>query len=324
MNVEISVNRDNRRQIGMTARQESEAFEGNPPLTMALRPIEINICRDLSAAEPVWRALQTNGALCSPYQRFELLAAWQTNAGTAAGVEPLLVIGRGLDGTPMFLWPLGRTARWPLQFVHFLGGKHVSFNIGLWQRDVAETVTAPELTAVLSHVAARERIDLLTLLRQPVAWDGIANPFTLLAHQPGTDQCNKLIIDRPAEDLLKTTLSNSMRSRLRTKERHLQKLPGYRYMIANTTEEINRLLDQFFALKTVHMAAQGLPDVFAEPGIPEFIREACRPGSGGEPPAIEIHALVCDDELLAMFASACDHERFSLIFNTYTLGENGR
>ena len=40
--------------------------------------------------------------------------------------------------------------------------------------------------------------------------------------------------------------------------------------------------------------------------------------------AIAIHALECDDEVLAMFAGVADGNRISLMFNTYTMSENAK
>jgi CelD/BcsL family acetyltransferase involved in cellulose biosynthesis len=72
------------------------------------------------------------------------------------------------------------------------------------------------------------------------------------------------------------------------------------------------------------MAEQKLPNVFAEPGVEDFIRDACLTplASGGH--AIDIHALECDDEVIALFAGVADGHRFSMMFNTYTMSDNSR
>jgi CelD/BcsL family acetyltransferase involved in cellulose biosynthesis len=73
----------------------------------------------------------------------------------------------------------------------------------------------------------------------------------------------------------------------------------------------------------MRMAEQKLPNVFAEPGVEEFIRSACRaPHAGGR--VIDIHALECDDEVIAMFAGVADGHRFSMMFNTYTMSARSR
>jgi CelD/BcsL family acetyltransferase involved in cellulose biosynthesis len=94
--------------------------------------------------------------------------------------------------------------------------------------------------------------------------------------------------------------------------------------VAVTDTEIKRLLDAFFRIKPLRMAEQKLPNVFAEPGIEEFIRGVCLAPLAGGDHVIDIHALECDDEVIAVFAGVADGHRFSMMFNTYTMSENSR
>src|SRR5262245_23905830 len=127
-----------------------------------------------------------------------------------------------------------------------------------------------------------------------------------------------------ADDMRNPPISSSLRSRLRAKERKLQALPGYRYVQARTAAEIDRLLDGFFALKSRHMALQGLGNVYAQRGIAEFLRQACHCTLPNDRPLVEIHALEGDGEILALFGGTVDDYRFSSMFNTYTLGDHAR
>ena len=73
------------------------------------------------------------------------------------------------------------------------------------------------------------------------------------------------------------------------------------------------------------MAEQKLPNVFAEPGVEQFIRSAClAPRADGKGYAIDIHALECDEEVIAIFAGVSDGHRFSMMFNTYTMSANSK
>ena len=72
------------------------------------------------------------------------------------------------------------------------------------------------------------------------------------------------------------------------------------------------------------MAEQKLPNVFAEPGVEDFIRGACMAPLAGGGRVIDIHALECDDEVIAIFAGVADGHRFSMMFNTYTMSGNSR
>ncbi len=77
---------------------------------------------------------------------------------------------------------------------------------------------------------------------------------------------------------------------------------------------------ELVAIKPRRMAEQKLPNVFAEPGVEDFVRTACtgtnlRAAARG----IDIHALECDDDVIAIFAEVADGHRFSMMFNTYTM-----
>jgi len=120
-----------------------------------------------------------------------------------------------------------------------------------------------------------------------------------------------------------TRIRNSFRRRLKSKERKLQALPGFRYYLATTDADITRLLDWFFRIKPMRMSEQKLPNVFAEPGVEDFIRCAClTPRGDGR--IIDVHALECDDEVIAIFAGVADGHRYSMMFNTYTMSAISR
>ncbi|MEX0752600.1 MAG: GNAT family N-acetyltransferase, partial [Xanthobacteraceae bacterium] len=268
--------------------------------------------------------LEREDALATPYQSFDLLAAWQRNVGVRMDVTPFIVAGFDSAGRPAALWPLGRSRLGPLGVVSFLGGKHVNFNFGLWRRDMAASLTADDMRAVIDRIGAAGGVDVCNFLRQPLSWDDIANPLALLPHQPSPSDAFRLTLRPPGEELIKSVLSAAMRGRLRTKERRLQRLPGYRYLRATSAADVNRLLNAFFPLKAAHMAALGLPNIFAEPGNEAFLRQSCHQRLGEGKPLIEIHALETDSELLALFAGIGDGRRFSGMFNTYTLSDNAR
>ena len=283
----------------------------------------LEVFEDMAAAEPVWRSLEDGRALATPYQRFELLAAWQAHVGARTGVAPFIVAGFDHAGEPLFLWPFGRTQKGALKVVHFLGSKHANFNVGLWRRDAAAALTVSDLRDIFQRVG-QAGVDLFALLSQPHAWDGIANPFGLLPHQPSVDMSARLSLADAGDDDADRGLTRSMRSRLRGKERKLQILDGYRYVRAASAEEIDRLLERFLTLKSRHMAAQGLVNVFAEAGVAEFLRHACHRKLADGRPLIEIHALEGGGDVLALFGATVDDYRFSSMFNTYTLGEHAR
>jgi CelD/BcsL family acetyltransferase involved in cellulose biosynthesis len=287
----------------------------------ASRVTDIDLVYDLSAAEAIWGGLQTPEQFFTPYQQFDFLSIWQRDVGARDGVEPFIVIAYDIDRRPLMLVPLGLKLRHGVRTASFMGGKHTTFNMALWNREFATTVTAADLEALLSKLRAHGAADVLALTQQPRRWHDLANPFAMLPHQESVNLCPVTAMTPGAGD--KTPISNSLRKRLRTKERKFQSLPGYRYHVAASDGDIARLLDWFFRVKPLRMAEQKLPNVFAEDGVEDFIRGACMAKNDGHR-VIEIHALECDEEVIALYAGVADGQRFSMMFNTYTMSEHAR
>ncbi|MDF3808807.1 MULTISPECIES: GNAT family N-acetyltransferase [Rhodopseudomonas] len=288
-----------------------------------IRIARVDIIRDLAAAEPIWRALEQPEQLSTPYQRFDLLSAWQRYVGASEALTPFIVVASDAESRPLLLLPLALQRRRGVGIARFLGGKHTTFNMPLWRRDFAQSASSADIHTLIELLRDQAGgADVLALTQQPLRWRGQPNPMALLPHQDSVNDCPVLTMppDAPATSLV----SNSFRRRLKGKERKLQALAGYRYCVAGDQPDITRLLDAFFKTKPLRMAAQNLPNVFADPGVADFIRTSCSVALTNGGRAIDIHALECDDEVIALFAGVDDGHRFSMMFNTYTLSENAR
>lgn len=287
------------------------------------RIARVDVIRSMAEAESRWRAFEGADYLYTPYQRFELLDAWQQTIGRHEGVTPFIVIACDADNRPLVLLPLVTDRENGARVARFMGGKHPTFNMALWRREFAETVTRSELDALIATMRAQpEGVDVLALTQQPQRWRNTANPLASLAGQPSANPCPLLIMApgcKPEE-----RVSTSTRRRLRNKERKLQTLPGYRYLVAATDADINRILDAFFIIKPQRMALSKLPDIFSGAATKGFVRDACLATLPNGARAIELHAIECDNELISVFACVADGERFSTMFNTYTISDSAR
>jgi CelD/BcsL family acetyltransferase involved in cellulose biosynthesis len=286
------------------------------------RIFSVDILSDLGEAETIWRGLETEGQLSTPYQRFDFLSAWQRQVGEREGLRPFIVIAYDGERRPLLLLPLALRHQHGVRTASFMGGKHATFNMAVWDRDFAKGVTAADLDTLIAAISGRAEADVLALVQQPLLWQDFQNPMALLPHQASANDCPLLTMEPGAAPA--ALISNSFRRRLKGKERKLQALPGYHYHVATDDADIARLLDWFFQIKPLRMAEQKLPNVFAEPGVEDFVRSACMASlaSGGR--AIDIHALECDDEVIAIFAGVADGYRFSMMFNTYTLSASSK
>jgi CelD/BcsL family acetyltransferase involved in cellulose biosynthesis len=295
---------------------------GSPARSKANRIASIDILGNLDQAETIWRSLEHQRQLSTPYQRFDFLAPWQRQVGEREGLSPFIVIAYDTERRPLLLLPLALRQMYGVRTACFMGGKHVSFNMGLWDRDFAAGATAADLETLLSAIRAQSAADVLALTRQPLRWRDSPNPMALLPKQPSVNDCPLLTMAPGAKP--DTLIRNSFRRRLKGKERKLQTLPGYRYLAATADADLMRLLDWFFSVKPLRMAEQKLPNVFADAGVEEFIRGACMAQVSGGGRVIDIHALECDDEVIAIYAGVADGHRFSMMFNSYTMSVNSR
>ena len=294
---------------------------GAPAWSTSSRIAAVDIFTNIDDVETIWRSLESRHHLSTPYQRFDFLCPWQKMVGTREGLSPLLVVAYDRDRVPLLLLPLVVKQSRGVRCVLFMGGKHATFNMALWNRDFAMVVSRADLDVLFASIRARAGADVLAFEQQPLTWQDLPNPFALLRHQTSPNDCPTMTFAPGTPD---TRISNSLRRRLKTKERKLKGLPGYRYQVAASEPDIKRLLDAFFRIKPLRMAEQKLPNVFADPGVEDFIRATClapRPEGGH---VIEIHALESDGDVIALFAGVADGYRFSMMFNTYTLSASSR
>jgi CelD/BcsL family acetyltransferase involved in cellulose biosynthesis len=305
----------------MAAAIESRTAEASAR-SKASRIAGIDILSDLGQAETIWRGLEDPRHFSTPYQRFDFLGPWQRQIGEREGFRPFIVVAYDGERRPLLLVPLVLRHALGVRTASFMGGKHSTFNMALWNREFAAGATSVDLDALISAIRGHSAADVLALNQQPLRWRDLPNPMTMLPNQASVNSCPLMTFEPDAPSV--TRISNSFRRRLKGKERKLQALPGYRYCAASTDAEIKRLLDAFFHIKPLRMAEQKLPNVFGEPGVEDFIRGACMTPVAGGDHVIDMHALECDDEVIAIFAGVADGDRFSMMFNTYTMSENSR
>src|ERR1700719_1951276 len=273
---------------------------GAPARSKSGRIAEVDLLADFDRAETVWRSLEDQQHFSTPYQRFDFLRPWQRLVGAREGLKPLIVIAYNRDRAPLLLLPLVLRESRGLRTAHFMGGKHATFNMALWNREFAAVASRADLEFLFAAIRERAGADLLAFNQQPLTWQDLPNPMALLPRQPSVNDCPTMTIvpGAPAS----ARISHSLRRRLKAKERKLKALPGHRYHVATVDAEINRLLDAFFRIKPQRMAEQKLPNVFAEPGVEDFIRDASVVPLAGGGHVIDIHALECENEVIAIFA----------------------
>jgi CelD/BcsL family acetyltransferase involved in cellulose biosynthesis len=276
------------------------------------------VFRDLAAAEPLWNRLTNADALTTPYQRFEWAAQWYRHVGLTRKASPLIVVGFDDSDAPQFMLPLILERRHGAGIAAFFGGSHSNLNMPVFTAAVAAELTPDRLNRMLREIAAADGVDLFALTGQPPVWQGVANPFAALPFQRSADDVyfGTLPPDRPTPPRLP--------SGMRKKERQLTRMPGFRYGVATTAAEVERILAFFRAHKAVRFGTHGIHNVFEDPGVMKFIADACHDGLAAGRPVIELHSLEAAGDVLAIIGGVQDRTRFSVMFNSITTSPYAR
>src|ERR1700754_1420878 len=176
------------------------------------RIASIDIVHDLASAEAVWRSLENEQTSFTPYQRLDFVAAWQRQVGEREGLVPFVVVAYDAERRPLLLLPLALRHAYGARCASFMGGKHSTFNMALFDRDFAATATQADLDALIAAIARRSEADVLALHQQPLEWRGLPNPLASLPHQPSANDCPLLAMEPGGAPTAR--ISNSFRRRL--------------------------------------------------------------------------------------------------------------
>src|SRR5580704_16889092 len=238
----------------MTMAAAIESRTAAPAWSKASRIVSVDIVGDLAQAETIWRRLEEQRHFSTPYQRFNFLSPWQRLVGERENLRPFIVIAYAIERRPLLLLPLALRQEHGVRIACFMGGKHATFNMALWDRNFAADATRADLDALISAIRARSEADVLAFSQQPQSWRDLRNPMALLSNQASANDCPLMTIVPGAPPAAQ--ISSSIRRRLKGKERKLKMLAGYRYRVAATETEIERMLDAFFRIKPLRMAEQ--------------------------------------------------------------------
>ena len=282
------------------------------PALPSVQIATVEVHTDPRAADAAWRELDAVAA-ASPYQAPDWVLPWIDSIGAASGVTPWIVVARGQDGTPLALLPFGLQRRSWFTVAVFLGARDSNFNMGLFRP--GQTWSRSGIQDLLSRAAAASpcRVDAFVLINQPFGWDNVANPFSLLEHQPSPSFAYKGGLTPNGDEFLRGRLSRDGRKKLRQKLKKLQAIGPVSIRRATSTVEIVAALDAFVEQRRARNRSYGLltDDL---PALRQFLERATDPqmtsiGSGSAP--VEFYALHCGERVVATFGGTRRGRRFS-------------
>ncbi len=273
----------------------------------------VEIHREAGSVLEAWADLEAS-APGSIYQTRAWLLPWVETLGRKAGIAPLFILARGADHRPLALLSLGITRRGPLRIASWLGGSDANFNMALARPDVSWTQA--EILRLLREAAkacGRDRPDLFNLANQPFDWGGRTNPLALLPHRPSPSAAFGTTLPADAETLFAAKLSKDTRKKLRKKEAKLAARGPLTHLVAASADQQHRVIETFLSQKLTRFRVQKIVSDFAHAAMRDFIEMASQPRGN----AIELHALLTGERIVAIYGGGVHDGQWSGMFNSF-------
>lgn len=277
--------------------------------------LRVEVCADPDRALAAWRELIAV-APASAYQTPGFLLPWLATRGVEAGLEPLFIVQRDSDSAALALFCLGLKNIGFCRAAVFLGEKDSNFNFALFRPgftpDRAAIVAMLRTAAWMTGAKAP---DLFLLLNQPLDWNGWPNPLAALPRQWSPSFAYQTALNADAEKFFSSKLSKDARKKLRKKENRLAEIGPVRYLAAGGDSAVRqRIIEAFFAQKIARFETQKIDAGFDSKAMWDFVETASRPSEVNH---LELHALLCGENIVATYGGATHQNHFSGFFNSF-------
>jgi len=247
--------------------------------------LSARVTSELEPVRDLWQALEAN-----PAMTFHQSRAWVEAWAQGTGAE-LAIVTLEQDGTPFAILPLEIDRMGGLKIARFAGTAYSNGNTGLidtGKQGRIGPVTAAQLATALTRAGLAADIVLFDKMTPEAA---ARVPFSQLPRVFHQNPSFQLPLFEDFSAVLAQINGKRRRKKFRVSERRLEAMGGYAHVTGKTDAEALRLLDTFLEQKPVRLTAQGLPDVFADPGIRAFLRRLATTRDAEGRPALELHGI---------------------------------
>lgn len=306
----------------MTSPQEmraSAAVKTDQKRSMSAR-FEVQAFDMPSLIEREWRHLETTGC-GTVFQRYDWVDAYVRHVLPHENARASILLGR-LDGEPAFILPLAISKNGPLRIAKWIGGKHSSYNFGLWSQQGAarmRNLSRPIIERILGNALAN--VDCALLGQMPRCFDNVTQPLGALSAISSATEGYAFALAGDFDTLLQSRDGRGRRKRVKAKERKMGMAGEVRYQMLQNPAQQHVALDFFFAQKALRLAEQGKPNSFAEPGITDFFHNLIDRSLGMDEPLLEIATLSVGGATRAVTGSGIYRGHMNSYFTAFALDE---
>lgn len=268
----------------------------------------ITVHNDLKELVGQWRRLQTT-AFGTIFQTYDWLTAWVETVGGHGAIEPVVVVGRGFDGTLAFILPFQISRHGTADVLEWLGGQHSNYQAGLFAKAWLADITRDQFLEVWNRaISALPRFDAIRFTDQPEVWEGMRNPLTHLPNHPSANTSFLLALKPDFESLYKEKRSSSTRRSSRKRDRRLAETGPVEFHQAGTEAELERIVTTLLEQKIPHMEEIGVGDIFG-PRFDDFLLRLGTAETNPDTPLF-CHYLTCGQQVLATVIGAVFRGRY--------------
>jgi CelD/BcsL family acetyltransferase involved in cellulose biosynthesis len=247
--------------------------------------LSATIASDPDEVRALWQTLEADPAMTF-HQSRAWVDAWTKGTGTA-----IFLVTLEQEGSPFAILPLEIETAGGFKIARFSGTAYSNENTGLIdtkRRHPGEPVPASQLASALSRAGLAADIVLFDKMTPETADRA---PFAALPRVFHQNPSFQLPLFADFNAVLAQINGKRRRKKFRVSERRLEAMGGYNHLTGDTDPQALRLLNAFFAHKTARLAAQGLPDVFADPGVRAFLRNLATTRDADGKPGLELHGI---------------------------------
>lgn len=239
-------------------------------------------------------------------------AAWVHTYALCVNPGTIVIIA-SLKGVVHFFLPLEVVHKATLAAARFPGGSHANENFAPATKYFCENPPADlsqKITMALR--TARPDIDLIVLERLLPELDGIINPLVFETSTISPNVALKFKLETEFTTLLAKHNGPKRLKKMRQMDRRMQDRGGWRTIKAGSQDEVDRLFDAYFALKTERFKEMGVKDVFGDVDVRTFFKQLYGKGlTNGEH---ELHGLEVGGEITAVTGCSVRGSQFTAEF----------
>ncbi|RST87328.1 GNAT family N-acetyltransferase [Aquibium carbonis] len=208
-------------------------------------------------------------ALFAPPQSPDWIEAWARNCN-----PDIVCLTLAPHGGPRLAVCLEVVRDRLVRTARLVGGSHANGSFPALSGGPFPVLARTDLEGLAASVrAARPDVDLLSMERLAPQLEGVENPLHPLRSWDSPNPALAIDLTPGFEGVLARASGKRKRKKHRSQVRKFEAAGGFRRITATTREDVDRLLDAFFRLKSARLKAMGVADAFGDEKVRAFFRD---------------------------------------------------